>query len=232
MDNPESNPEETKTTATAATTTAATTSPTPDAVAVGDNTSSSTNESPVTIGKDINTRSTKKRTSSQSSNGKNSPGSHSSGGSSADENPSSKKKTKKAVSFSRSRSNSEVSIPGATAMAKDDKPSASMATLGVSSKVSDREQRSRRRQALGQEEAFQAIETSTSTTATATVTTANNNARAKRPLPPSKGAASNNAKNKKGKTGGDGEVLKVKLLTGTLFLYRGVHRHVEFIPRV
>ena len=43
-----------------------------------------------------------------------------------------------------------------------------------------------------------------------------------------------NNNNKKFKTsrGGDGEVLKVKLLTGTLFLYRGVHRHVEFIPRI
>ena len=30
----------------------------------------------------------------------------------------------------------------------------------------------------------------------------------------------------------DGEVIKVKLLTGTLFLYRGLHRRAEFIRRV
>jgi hypothetical protein len=30
----------------------------------------------------------------------------------------------------------------------------------------------------------------------------------------------------------DEEVVKVKLLTGTLFLYRGTQRRVEFVPRV
>ncbi|KAL3910251.1 MAG: hypothetical protein SGARI_002216, partial [Bacillariaceae sp.] len=160
----------------------------------------------------------RKRSSSQtgSTTGKISPGGSNGNGSSAEENTTIKsvdnnKKKKKGVTFtSRSRSNSEVSVS-----AKEDAASglASMA-------ASDREQRSRRRQAQTHEEALQAFETSGN----------------KRPLANpnnNKSSSGGGSKNKKSKpVPRDGEVLKVKLLTGTLFLYKGANRHVEFIPKV
>jgi hypothetical protein len=54
-----------------------------------------------------------------------------------------------------------------------------------------------------------------------------------------KAKGDNNSRNKKAKIGvsndssvrGKSEVLEVRLLTGTLYLYRGAQRHVEFIPK-
>jgi hypothetical protein len=185
------------------------------------------------------TRSTKRRSASQSgsSTSKTSPGDAiSSGESSPAEDPTTEvKKKKKGVTFSsRSRSNSEVyaaPIPNkephltATAMLPG---SSSMDISG--NKVSDREQRSRRRQAMSQEEAFLAsLEASNDQKL---------NSNYKRLFA---GGVNKNPsgalKNKKFKSGGvgckvGGDVLKVKLLTGTLFLSKGIHRHVEFIPRI
>jgi hypothetical protein len=80
--------------------------------------------------------------------------------------------------------------------------------------VSDREQRSRRRQAI--------IEEDTPTT-TATTTT-----NTKRPRPPTAAAPPS----KKVKTETDEEVIKVPMLTGTLYLYRrGLRRRAEFIRK-
>jgi hypothetical protein len=49
----------------------------------------------------------------------------------------------------------------------------------------------------------------------------------KRRIPPP-----TNSKNKRQRPADDGEVVKVKLLTGTLYLYRGKQRRAEFIRRV
>ena len=54
-----------------------------------------------------------------------------------------------------------------------------------------------------------------------------------------KARGDNNSRNKKAKIGvstdssvhGKSEVLEVRLLTGSLYLYRGAQRHVEFIPK-
>jgi len=77
-------------------------------------------------------------------------------------------------------------------------------------KVSAREARSRRRQAQIDEET-PANDASKGTTRRA--------------------APQGNAR-KRQRVDTDGEVIKVKLLTGTLFLYRGLHRRAEFIRRV
>jgi hypothetical protein len=145
---------------------------------------------------DITTRSTKKRTSSQSgiNSTKTSPGATiSSGDSSPAEDSvtvkatvSTAKTKKKGVTFSsRSRSNSEVSAVPSTS--KDDNApltaaaaatttttatattATSTSALEMARRVSDREQRSRRRQALGHEEGFQVIDTSNSSTKIETI---------------------------------------------------------------
>ena len=54
----------------------------------------------------------------------------------------------------------------------------------------------------------------------------------KRKLPPPPGNRSKTYKNSETQYGEDGEVVKVKLLTGTLYLYRGPQRRVEFVRRV
>jgi hypothetical protein len=173
----------------------------------------------------------KKRSSSQtgSTTSKTSPGvSNGNGSSSAEENATNKfpdsKRKKKGVTFttSRSRSNSEVS---SSLGAKEDAAN-SLANMAadMASKVSDREQRSRRRQAQTHEEAMQAFESPSKSGSN------------KRPPPgpnTNKISSGGGSKIKKAKpVPTEGEVLKVKLLTGTLFLYKGLHRHVEFIPKV
>jgi hypothetical protein len=86
-------------------------------------------------------------------------------------------------------------------------------------RVSAREARSRRRQAKIDEEAIPPG---------AEVLIAD-----KRKIPPPLGHNSKKAKNSHNHNHyGDGEVVKVKLLTGTLFLYRGTQRRVEFVRRV
>jgi hypothetical protein len=185
------------------------------------------------------TRNTKRRSTSQSgsSTSKTSPGDAISSGESspAEDATIALKKKKKGVTFlSRSRSNSDVSaVPSPR---KEPELTTTVALAGSSSmeisgsKVSDREQRSRRRQQISQEEAFQAsLEASNDH---------NLNSNYKRFFTGTVGKNSlGGPKNKKFKLGGsggkgDGDVLKVKLLTGTLFLSRGIHRHVEFIPRI
>jgi hypothetical protein len=184
------------------------------------------------------TRSTKRRSTSQSgsSTSKTSPGDaiSSAESSPAEDVTTEVKRKKKGVTFSsRSRSNSEVSIVPSPSREPQVTTTAvlSGSSLEISSnKVSDREQRSRRRQAISQEEAFQAsLEASNDLKL---------NSNYKRFLT---GGVSKNPsggpKNKKLKLGsvggkGGGDVLKVKLLTGTLFLTKGIHRHVEFIPRI
>ena len=54
----------------------------------------------------------------------------------------------------------------------------------------------------------------------------------KRKMPPPPGNRSKQYKHSETQYTEDGEVVKVKLLTGTLYLYRGAQRRVEFIRRV
>mmetsp|Transcript_25123 Transcript_25123/g.69300 ORF Transcript_25123/g.69300 Transcript_25123/m.69300 type:complete len:258 (-) Transcript_25123:339-1112(-) len=54
----------------------------------------------------------------------------------------------------------------------------------------------------------------------------------KRKLPPPPGNRSKQYKNNESQYSEEGEVVKVKLLTGTLYLYRGEQRRVEFVRRV
>ena len=75
-------------------------------------------------------------------------------------------------------------------------------------KVSAREERSRRRQAKIDEDAPVIDE------------------------PTSRPDAAPVQSKKRQKTPDDGEVIKVKLLTGTLYLYRGKHRRAEFVRRL
>ena len=89
-------------------------------------------------------------------------------------------------------------------------------------KVSAREARSRRRQAAIDEFGVQLHQLG------ATGTTANGG---KRKIGGNGGRA-NNKKQRGGRDGGDQECLKIKLLTGTLYLYRGKHRRAEFVRRV
>lgn len=82
-------------------------------------------------------------------------------------------------------------------------------------KVSAREQRSLRRQAKIEEEAV-----------ILPPPVPSNGANRKRRLP------SKHSSLKKRKSDGDEEVVKVKLKTGTLYLYRGLNRRAEFVRRV
>jgi hypothetical protein len=54
----------------------------------------------------------------------------------------------------------------------------------------------------------------------------------KRKLPPPPGNRSKQYKHNETQYAEDGEVVKVKLLTGTLYLYRGAQRRVEFVRQV
>jgi len=85
------------------------------------------------------------------------------------------------------------------------------------SRASAREARSRRRQAMIDDAA---IVPGTEILA------------GKRKLPPPPGHRSKQYKQGDTQYAEDGEVVKVKLLTGTLYLYRGAQRRVEFVRRV
>jgi hypothetical protein len=88
-------------------------------------------------------------------------------------------------------------------------------------RMSAREARSRRRQAKIDEDA-----PFTTTTATGGLgEEATHSAKRRLRPPPNHGK-------KRQRQADDGEVVKVKLLTGTLYLYRGQHRRVEFVRRV
>ncbi|KAG7355562.1 hypothetical protein IV203_000248 [Nitzschia inconspicua] len=145
------------------------------------------------------------------------------------------KKKKRAVTFSsRSRSNSEGSAVFPSPSKKDKAFAAGAPTETLSGKVSDREHRSRRRQAMTEEEILQAsLEASKNQKLNGNkriLTSGNASGIIKDPPPPI-GPKNKKAKVGNGGKGGD-DVLKVKLLTGTLFLSRGIHRHVEFVPRI
>lgn len=85
------------------------------------------------------------------------------------------------------------------------------------SRASAREARSRRRQAMIDDAA---IVPGTEILA------------GKRKMPPPPGHRSKQYKHNETQFAEDGEVVKVKLLTGTLYLYRGAQRRVEFVRRV
>lgn len=122
-------------------------------------------------------------------------------------------------------------------------PSDESETGGESSRTrarrlaSAREARSKRRQAKIDEEAVSSTG----------VTTTHNKRRLPPPPPPdhhsrNKGKRARNnyrntiTNNRNGQqnndNGDDGEVVKVNLLTGTLYLYRGLHRRAEFVRKV
>lgn len=88
--------------------------------------------------------------------------------------------------------------------------------------TSTREARSKRRQAM--------IDESGGVLASATASSAANYG-AKRARMPNGGKNGKAVSNKRPRDGKE-QVVKVKLLTGTLFLYRGQHRRAEFIRRV
>jgi len=87
----------------------------------------------------------------------------------------------------------------------------------LADRVSAREARSRRRQAMIDDAA---IVPGTEILA------------GKRKLPPPPGHHSSKKYKHNDRYAEDGEVVKVKLLTGTLYLYRGAQRRVEFVRRV
>jgi hypothetical protein len=125
--------------------------------------------------------------------------------SSAEENSDSRKKKSK-------KENSQTDSDASSPKSSHSDPSKNEKSNRLS--ISDREQRSRRRQAI--------IEEDTPTT-TATTTTST-----KRPRPPT--AATPPSKKVKTETGE--EVIKVPMLTGTLYLYRrGLRRRAEFIRK-
>mmetsp|Transcript_24837 Transcript_24837/g.36751 ORF Transcript_24837/g.36751 Transcript_24837/m.36751 type:complete len:236 (-) Transcript_24837:80-787(-) len=116
----------------------------------------------------------------------------------------------------KKRKNKSVSFSDTGTPAQSDDSSSS------AKKASAREQRSLRRQAKIDEEVVFTVPIGGSRSS-------------KRRLPSSRsGSGGNiNSSNKrvKGENGNE-EVVKVKLLTGTLYLYRGLHRRAEFIRRV
>jgi hypothetical protein len=65
-----------------------------------------------------------------------------------------------------------------------------------------------------------------------TAGTGNLTATGKRRLPSGGSNSKNGSKSKRPRQDGDDSVVKVKLLTGTLYLYRGRNRRAEFIRRV
>mmetsp|Transcript_15602 Transcript_15602/g.23633 ORF Transcript_15602/g.23633 Transcript_15602/m.23633 type:complete len:234 (+) Transcript_15602:46-747(+) len=123
---------------------------------------------------------------------------------SSEEGEAEKKKKNKSVSFSDA-----------------DTPAQSDDSSSNAKKASAREQRSLRRQAKIDEEVVFTVQSGGSRSG-------------KRRLPSSRnsgGNINNSNKRAKGEEGNE-EVVKVKLLTGTLYLYRGLHRRAEFIRRV
>ena len=122
---------------------------------------------------------------------------------------SSDEEQKKSVKDNGSKKGSEVS-EGSNAGSDDDSSTPETGSRRSSrDRVSAREERSRRRQAKIDEDV-----------------PGQESSGGKRRPPPLNGSK------KRPRGENDGEVVKVKLLTGTLFLYRGLHRRAEFIRRV
>lgn len=106
---------------------------------------------------------------------------------------------------------------GALSQDSDSSPTEDNSRAGSRSRASAREARSRRRQAMIDDAA---IVPGTEILA------------GKRKMPPPPGHRSKQYKQNETQYAEDGEVVKVKLLTGTLYLYRGAQRRVEFVRRV
>ena len=121
------------------------------------------------------------------------------------------KKDKKSVTFSNENS----------PIGSDESSTQETGTEGGN--VSARESRSLRRQTM--------IDESDGVLAW-TGGTGNLTAGGKRRLPPGGSSGKNGSKSKRPRQEGDDSVVKVKLLTGTLYLYRGRNRRAEFIRRV
>jgi hypothetical protein len=121
------------------------------------------------------------------------------------------KKDKKSVTFSNENS----------PIGSDESSTQETGTEGGN--VSARESRSLRRQTM--------IDESDGVLAWTSVTS-NLTAGGKRRLPPGGSNGKNGSKSKRPRQDGDDSVVKVKLLTGTLYLYRGRNRRAEFIRRV
>lgn len=121
------------------------------------------------------------------------------------------KKDKKSVTFSNENS----------PIGSDESSTQETGTEGGN--VSARESRSLRRQTM--------IDESDGVLAW-TSGTGNLTAGGKRRLPPGGSNGKNGSKSKRPRQDGDDSVVKVKLLTGTLYLYRGRNRRAEFIRRV
>lgn len=134
-----------------------------------------------------------------------------SGGSSADElSANSDSLQKKAVSFPREEVDPTDTDASMSPNKQEEIPATTNKKRSLRSRVSDREQRSRRRQALIVDEPEVGIST---------------DGKRPRPLEPVTRVT------KKSKSGVSEDVIKIPMLTGTLFLYRGERRRAEFIRK-
>jgi hypothetical protein len=122
------------------------------------------------------------------------------------------KKDKKSVTFSNENS----------PVGSDESSTQETGTEGGN--VSARESRSLRRQTM--------IDESDGVLAWTSSGTGNLTAGGKRRLPPGGSNGKSGSKSKRPRQEGDDSVVKVKLLTGTLYLYRGRNRRAEFVRRV
>ena len=108
-------------------------------------------------------------------------------------------------------------IPGSGTLSQDSADDSSPNDEASRSRASAREARSRRRQAMIDD---------------AAVLPGTEILAGKRKMPPPPAHRSKQFKHGDTQYAEDGEVVKVKLLTGTLYLYRGAQRRVEFVRRV
>jgi hypothetical protein len=143
------------------------------------------------------------------------------------------------MAYAHVRKNDNAKIVVATA----GDPTSSTSSPCSTSKVSDREQRSRRRQELSHDEIVHQQQyyadsydvPLAGTISAAASSNSTSNKRSDTGRHGGIGIPGSSPKTKKSKLGDtnskDGEVLSVKLLTGTLFLYRGAHRRAEFVPK-
>ena len=122
-----------------------------------------------------------------------------------------------ATTASKSKRAESQKASGALSQDSDSSPTDDNSRGGSRSRASAREARSRRRQAMIDDAA---IVPGTEILA------------GKRKMPPPPGHRSKQYKQSETQYAEDGEVVKVKLLTGTLYLYRGAQRRVEFVRRV
>lgn len=108
-------------------------------------------------------------------------------------------------------------VQGSGTLSQDSAEDSSPNEEASRSRASAREARSRRRQAMIDD---------------AAVLPGTEILAGKRKMPPPPAHRSKQFKHNDAQYAEDGEVVKVKLLTGTLYLYRGAQRRVEFVRRV